>query len=332
LAFSKSFSSDLELKYPFAPRSRRFFETIPLDEVLASKDVVAQAKNRLLSSLARGKYEPTSTDTDLSSFFAGAFVACQDPVLTSKFSKKEAERAKEFFKEEKPEDKVVAMVECFGVAFQTERSDTDRASYSVPFERYLILVSKHELTKNPVWKLARQSLDKGVIRMSDNMLNDLFGDCAHAAISEGIRNLRRAPLPKQLIGVKMEVIQYAPSPKPRTNKGYMYIETLLQNPISDGRHRISWLILSPWAIAIRGLSDDQAIELIQNYVSAGGNMDSGIRRFIAYNVRRARRLGLMPPTLNKLKTEHPDVYALLPKEVVAAHSEAQQSGRKSTVR
>lgn len=332
MTFNKSSPSDLELRYPFTPRSRQFFDTVSLDEALTSKDVVAQAKNRLLNSLGRGKYEPTYTETDLSSFFAAAFVASQDPVLTSKFSKREAERSKEFFKEEKPKDKVVVMGECFGTAFQVAEANDGRANYSLPFEEYLAMDSKFELAKNLRWKLARQELDWGIIRMSDNLLNDFFGDCAHAAIADGVRNLHRAPLPKQLLGVKMEVIQYVPSPKPRTNKGYAYIETLLQHPVSDGRHRISWLILSPWAIAIRGLSDDEAIELIQNYVSAGGNVDSGIKRFIAYNVRRARRLGLMPPTLNKLKAEHPDVYALLPKEVVAASSEPQGPSRRSAAK
>jgi hypothetical protein len=43
-----------------------------------------------------------------------------------------------------------------------------------------------------------------------------------------------------------------------------------------------------------------------------------MRRFIEYNVRRARRNGLLPPTFSRLKSEHPDVYGLLPKEVITA--------------
>jgi len=35
-------------------------------------------------------------------------------------------------------------------------------------------------------------------------------------------------------------------------------------------------------------------------------------------VRRARRNGLMPPTLSTLKTEHPDLYSLLPADSLAA--------------
>ena len=320
MTFSRASPSDLELRYPFAPRSRQFFEAVSLDDILASKEVIAQTQNRLLNSLARAKYEPASTDTDLSSFFASALVACQDPVLTSKFSKKEAERAKGFFRAEKPGDKITIMAECFGIRLQEIDGSDRQAAYSTPFEGYLSLVSRYELAKNPTWKLARQALDRGIIRIGDNALNDLFGDCALAAISDGVRNLRKAPLPKQLAGVKADVIRYVPSPKPRTSKGYQYVEKLLESPLSDGRHRISWLVLSGWATNVRGMADDEAIELIQRYVSAGGNVDSGMKRFIAYNVRRARRLGLMPPTLAKLKAEHPDLYALLPKEVLAEES------------
>ena len=316
MTFSKSPLSDLELRYPFAPRSRQFFETVSLDEALASRDVVTQTQSRLLNSLSRGKYEPSFTDVDVSSFFAGALVASQDPVLASRFSKKEAERAKEFFREEKPKDKVAAMAECFGARLQEARADDRQVSYSLPFEGYLSLLSKFELGKIPRWKLARQELDNGVIRLTDNMLNDLFGDCALGAIADGVRNLRKAPLPKQLLGVKSEVVQYAPSPKPKTNKGYLYVETLLEHPVSDGRHRIVWLILAPYCVNVKKLDDADAIERIRRFVAAAGET-SAMRRFIEYNVRRARRNGLLPPTFSTLKTEHPDIFWLLPKEVTA---------------
>ena len=316
MTLGKPSLSDLELRYPFAPRSRQFFEKVSLDEALASKDVIAQTQNRLLNSLARAKYEPTFTDVDVSSFFAGALVASQDPVLASKFSKKEAERAKGFFREERPSDKVTAMAECFGVRLQEARVDDRRVSFFLPFEGYLSLLSKFELGRNPRWKLPRQELDGGTISVTENMLNDLFGDCALAAIADGVRNLRKAPLPRELVGVKSDVIQYAPSPKPKTNRGYLYVESLLEHPVSDGRHRITWLILAPYLVNVKKLDDADAIERIRRFVAAAGET-SAMRRFIEYNVRRARRNGLLPPTFSTLKTEHPDIYWLLPKEVTA---------------
>jgi hypothetical protein len=262
-----------------------------------------------------------SEQIEFSSFFFSALVAGQDPVLASRFSKKEGERSKEYFVGEKTSAKPAVISECFGVGVALLEEDGHRG-YAMPFERYLSLTSKYELVKNPKWKLVRQGLHKGVVHFSDNLLNDLFGDCAQAAIAEGVRNLRRASFPKQLQGVKLAVLRYVPTPRPRTNKGYLYVEDLLKHPaVTDGRHRLTWLVLSPWAANVKQLSDDEAVELIQGYVSAGGGVDSGMKRFIGYNVRRARRLGLMPPTLSKLRVEHPDLYALLPKEVLSSSPE-----------
>ena len=99
--------SDLELRYPFAPRSRKFFESIPVEEGLASQEVVEQAEKRLMSSLGRLKYEPHMSELiEFSSFFAAALVASQEGYLTSKFAKKEAERAKEYFVREDEKEKV----------------------------------------------------------------------------------------------------------------------------------------------------------------------------------------------------------------------------------
>jgi len=312
--------SDLELRYPFAPRSRKFFESIPVEDGLASSEVIGQTESRLLSSLGRVKYEPHISElVEFSSFFAAALVASQDPVLTSKFSKKEAERAKEFFVREEPKAKVGIMAECFGATPSLVDIADGRTSYSVSFESYLTLVSKYELPRNPKWKLARQELDRGTVYMGDNMLNDLFGDSALAVIADGVRNLRRGPFPKQLLGVKGDVIQYVPSPKPKTNKGYLYVEDLLAHPVSDGRHRLVWLVLAPYLVNVKKLDDETAIEKIRAFVAAAGETGA-MRRFIEYNVRRARRNGLLPPTFSTLKTEHPDVYWLLPKEVIGGEA------------
>jgi hypothetical protein len=176
--------SDLELRYPFAPKSRKFFESIPVEEGLASREVVAQAENRLLSALGRMKYEPHISELiEFSSFFAAALVASQDGVLTSRFSKKEAERAKQFFIREAPANKIVAMSECFGLQVWETDSGESQPRYALHFEGYLLLVSKYELAKSQKWKLTRQALEHGTVHMSGNLLNDFFGDCAQVAIS-----------------------------------------------------------------------------------------------------------------------------------------------------
>ncbi len=320
--------SDLELRYPFAPRSKKFFESIPVEEGLASGEVVGQTESRLLSALGRVKYEPHISELiEFSSFFAAALVASQDSVLASRFSKKEAERAKQFFMREGPKEKMSAVSECFGAQLREAEGDDRRLRYSVPFEGYLSLISKYELTKSVKWKLARQALESGTVYVGDNLLNDLFGDCAQTAIAEGVRNLRRAPFPKQLLEAKNMVMQYVPVQRVKTGKGYLYVEDLLKHPVSDGRHRLVWLVLAPYLVNVKKVDDEEAIGKIRGFVSVAGETRD-MKRFVEYNVRRARRNGLLPPTFSTLKTEHPDVYSLLPKEVLLAESTPRPKGAK----
>ncbi len=312
--------TELMVKYPFIPSSRKFFDTVPLDETLAGRDVLRQSESRLMSSLGRENYDPhLSKVVEFSSFFAAALVASQDGFLMSRFSKKEGERAKGFFVMERPVEKVSIVHQCFGLNVPYAGSIEERYAYSVRFEEYLALVSKHELTKFQKWKLARQPLWMGRIYFTENLLNDFFGDVAQKVIAEGVRNLRRAPFPKQLTEIKSRVLNFVPVPKVRPSRGYVYIDELMNHPVSDGRHRFVWLVLAPFLVNVKKLDQEEAIEKIKTYVSTTGEMRE-MKRFVEYNVRRAKRNGLMPPTLNKLKAEHPDLYVLLPKEVAGLQS------------
>lgn len=328
MSYRGSVLSEIEPRYPFAPKSRRFFETIPVGEGLTSRDVVQQAEVRLMNAIGRSAYEPHISElTEFSSFFAAAFVASQDDYLVSKFSKKEAERTREFFALEKGNSKVAVMAECFGTTLELVGSDGSQASYSLPFENYLALVSKYELSRQPKWKLARQALESGTVFVSDNLFNDLFGDCAQKAVADGARNLRKAPFPKQLSEVKAALAKYIPVGKSDRGKRYAYVDYLLGHPVADGRHRLTWLVLAPFLVNVKKLPDDEAIEKIRGFVAAGGE-SAGMRRFVEYNVRRARRNGLLPPTISTLRNEHPDLYSLLPKEALAMEASTKQKQAK----
>ncbi len=327
MTYGRPLLSDLELRYPFASKSRKFFEAIPVEEGLSSSEVVGHSETRLMNALGRGAYAPHMSElVEFLSFFAGAFVASQDSVLTSKYSKKEAERAKAFFSKENSDAKVFAMSECFGTTVRPAGGEV-QMKYTMPFEAYLALFSKCELEKFPEWKLVRQELAGGTVQMTDNILNDFFEKCAQAAIAEGVRNLRRAQLPKSLSAVKANVMRYVPVPKPRGGKDYEYVEDLLKHPVSDGRHRLVWLVLAPYLINVKKLEDEDAIERIRGFVAAAGE-SSELKRFVEYNVKRARRNGLLPPRFSTLRAEHPDIYGLLPKEVITSVSSSSNTAKK----
>jgi len=318
LPYSAPVLTELELRYPFIAQSRKFFESMPMEEGLESREVVQQAGSRLMNALGRANYEPHLSEfIEFSSFFAAALVASQDGFLTSKFAKKEGERSKGFFVRETPESKAAVMKECFSVSVGLEAKTNERPSYSIRFEEYIPLVTRTELVKASKWKLARQPLEEGVIRLTDNMLNDLFGECAQAIIAEGTKNLRRGAFPRVLTELRDSLVRYVPTQKPRSTRGYAYVEELLKHPVSDGRHRLVWLVLAPYLVNVKKVDNEEAIEKIRAFVSVAGET-ADMRRFVEYNVRRARRNGLLPPTFSTLRQEHPDLYSLLPSDALTA--------------
>ncbi len=310
--------SELETHYPFTPRSRKFFEAIPVEEGLASRDVLEHVEGRLMNAIGRTGYQPHLSELiEFSSFFVAALVAGQDQYLTAKFGRKEAERSRGYFMKESPAAKAAILADCFGVPASVVGVQESRQSFSMTFGDYLALTSKYELTKLGIWKLSRQSLRGGTVYLTDNLLNDLFGDAAERAIMEGTRNLRRGTFPKQLAEIREHVLRYVPAPKPRSGRGYAYVEELLKHPVSDGRHRLVWMVLAPYLVNVKKVDDAEAIERIRGFVSVAG-YNSDMKRFVEYNVKRAKRNGLMPPTFSTLKQEHSDIYSLLPQQVVAS--------------
>lgn len=311
--------SQVMVRYPFTPVSRRFFDKLPIEESFSSSEVLRQSESRLLGALKRKRYEPHMSELiEFSSFFVSALVASQDQFLGQVFAERESASAKDFFIRERSQDKIVILRECFETTVSS--SQDFGCSYSMKVEAYLRASTKFEL-KAQRWRLVNRPLSAGTVYFTENDLNDFFGALSEKMIQGGVKNLRRVAFPKQLVQVREVVIPYLPPPKTKSSRGYLYIEELLSHPVGDGRHRLTWLVLAPYLINVKNLEEADAVEKIRSFVAAKGET-SPMKRFIEYNVRRAKRNGLMPPTLSKLKTEHPDIYALLPREITAKYRSA----------
>ena len=268
----------------------------------------------MLAAIGKVRYEPHISElTEFSSFFVSVLVAGQNAYLTQRFAEKEGDSAKRSFMKERPSEKLTVFRECFGSSIDPEGRQTPHG-YNIRVEDYLTVFAKFELGKIQRWRLANQSFSMGVVRLSENGLSDLFGALAEGAIREGVTNVKRGPFPRELAGLRDRIIPLLPPQKTRPRTGFLYIEELLKHPVPDGRHRFSWLVLAPYAVNVLKLSDQEAVEKIRAFVAAHGESQE-MKRFIEYNVKRSRRNGLMPPSLNKLRTEHPDLYALLPNEI-----------------
>jgi hypothetical protein len=302
------------VRYPFTPFSRRFFDKLSIEESFSSSEVLRQAENRLLNSIGRVRYEPHMSELiEFSSFFVAALVASQEVYLGQKFARTESDSAKRLFIREKPIEKQVLLRDCFDVKLTRLGPEVTGYEYGMRVEDYLKATTHFEL-KSQFWRLVNRPLSNGVVYLAENGVNDLFGDLSEKMIYGGVKNLRKVPFPKQLTQVREALLPFLPPPVVKSTRGYLYVEDLLSHPVSDGRHRLTWLVLAPYLVNVKKLEEEQAVEKIRAFVAAKGET-SAMKRFIEYNVKRAKRNGLMPPTLSKLKAEHPDIYALLPKEM-----------------
>src|SRR2546425_12738110 len=102
--------TDMMLRYPFVHHSRRFFDSIPIEESFSSREVVRQAEMRLMSALGRGNYEPHITElAEFSSFFVSAFVASQECPLAGRYAQREGERSRGVDEREEARDKATVI-------------------------------------------------------------------------------------------------------------------------------------------------------------------------------------------------------------------------------
>ncbi|MGH9920814.1 MAG: hypothetical protein ACRD6W_18340, partial [Nitrososphaerales archaeon] len=251
------------------------------------------------------------------SYFVAVLASKNEPFLTQALARTEAARAHALFVKEKPPQQMISLFNeavglQFQIGFETLRGGEVRTVITCPFENYLEVATEYELTREPKWQLVNMSLKGGFVYFSVNNIKDLFAALVQGLMISGMRSLRSAPVPDFVQSLVDEFRPLIPRPPPRQQNQFDYIKRLLEHPITDGRHRVIWLILAPYFTTVRGMDEASATEAVLGYIG-----DARYKQFIRYNVRRAMRSGLFPLSEQSIRTKHPDVMAVLPKGVLA---------------
>ncbi|MDA4117790.1 MAG: hypothetical protein OK455_05545 [Thaumarchaeota archaeon] len=325
------------VKYPFLRSARDFLVSYPLDEVVKSvyRPILDQARYRLslavknpnfdvqnVRLLGYQSYERRTRDTrnpeeviEFYSYFVAVLASKNEPYLTLALARTEAARAKTFFVKETPVQMTSLLREAVGLEMTIQKGDQSGRgdiAISCPFERYLEVTTEYELTREPRWQLVNMQLNAGLVSFSVNDVRDLFAALVQGLMISGMRSLRSQPLPAFVQSIVDEFRPLIPRPPPRQRTQFDYIGRLLEHPITDGRHRVIWLILAPYFTTVKGMDETSAAEAVLSYIG-----DARYKQFIRYNVRRAMRSGLFPLSEQSIRQKHPDVLAVLPKGVVA---------------
>ena len=246
------------------------------------------------------------------SFFVAVRGAAKDPYLMPCLAKSEAQSSKAFFIKETSEDAVQIFQEATDLTFKRGPEGT----LDCPVETYLAFGSQQDLFRDPNWKLGnclRFTLSDGVVHLNQNLIRDLFASSVNSLTASGMKALRLQPVPADIMLLVRQLEPLIPRREPSSRANYDYIEKVLKHKPSDGRHRLSWLVLSPYLTNIKGMDENSAIETIMAYLG-----DSKYKQYVRSEVRRAARQGILPPSLSTLKSRHRDLYEIIEKEVLVA--------------
>jgi DNA primase large subunit len=317
-------------RYPFMSAAESYLRQVGFTlEDAAAQPILSRSKERILSAIERRKVDLNLSDTDreIISFYVAMLIVkgAASNWLNRVFARAEGERAKEAFKQEEEGSVCNIINNLFGMnlevvkrlPFLVDEATAPRIKFVAPVSSYLQVTSELQQLDNPRLALIENYVDGGKIYLTREKLIDLIRDQFSALVLKNLRRMQSpTKLPKELLDAIEEMKSRVPKPSGQpSSTRFQYIEKILQTNIQDGRHRILWLILPPYMVNVKHMSEDEALEAIKSYMERCGWREPRAERIIRYNVRRAKRIGLMPPTLERLEQTSPGLYKIITESI-----------------
>lgn len=172
--------------------------------------------------------------------------------------------------------------------------------FAIPFEKLLTISPRGD-----EFALVHRSLERGLVYLS----RDEMAAAAEGAMEKAIaRNLpiRASELPKEIVSysrnIKLPAINLGL--KPEKSGTYRWIEKVLATPIPDVRHRTVNLVLAPYLVNVKGMSEDEAAAIILGYIERCKEINPETRvnsTYVKYQCRYAKAKGMRPLSFERAK-------------------------------
>ena len=178
-----------------------------------------------------------------------------------------------------------------------EEADT---GFVTDFEKYLMLSPR-----TPAFSLVHQKLAKGKVYISRAIAARIIETSAASSIARNLP-IKPSEIPKKVL----EYSKAVRLPKQKisvlkaNSPSYSWIDKLLATPIPDVRHRTVNLVLAPYLVNVKGLSEDEAAKVINDYIERCKQINPDTRingTYIAYQCKYAKAKGLRPLSYTKAK-------------------------------
>ena len=96
---------------------------------------------------------------------------------------------------------------------------------------------------------------------------------------------------------------------------YSWVERLIESGVPDGRSRLILYVVSRYLLNVKGLDVDEAFEVVKAFIARSceryGNCSKIYDSWIRNVLRHVKRGGWKPWSLERIKREDPELYAVV---------------------
>lgn len=290
---------DFAYKYPFSKEAR---DVIASSAQALDESAIKNGRIRLEEDLHSGNLSYYRTNLDevkrayvLSYVYSRMLVSAisNSKMHLHRYVSAEAMRVSSALQEENMPNLLKLMSELgMEMSYKDEK-------FIIKFTKFLSLSSRSD--KLP---LVKQELDKGLVYLPKEKAISLMESAVAAEIRKKLP-IPGSDLPKRVIeeakSVKLPQIKLNVEIK---EGSYKWIERILNTPIADVRHRTVNLILAPYLTNVKGLSEEEAANIILDYIEKCKQLNPDTRinsSYIKYQCKYSKAKGMRPLSLERAR-------------------------------
>ena len=300
---------DEAYRAPYSAAAKDIIASLNLDKVEhtfldTARDHLIEISKLVQNGRMRRRMKFTETSMDsIKLNYVKAYAYCRmllsaikDAELIEYFATAEASRSASAV-QSLPEQSLIRIMDSIGLAASPTPARFGDA-YSMKLADFLRAVGDNEGIS-----LSNYPVSKGFVYLSKSQLIPLIRDVSMARIKAGLP-IDQQNIPKEVVSYAKEV-NISKKYKYHTSfKGETWIDRLLQNPISDVRHRTVNIILAPYLVNTKGMDVDSAAKIINEYIERCKKINPATDitpSYVKYQCNYAKRRGLKPMSFENAK-------------------------------
>ncbi len=285
-------------KYPFSAEAKSIVGSQKYTSAQIMDKYVDMAKTRLEEAFSKGRLEYKNIaygklDYVIGYAYARMLVSASgNRAGIVKYAAAEASRSKAAVENSDSMD-VLLLSEELGLG-----AKSDGSTFNIRFDLFL-----GYMCSTPGFSLSNFRLHDGHVMLDGHEMASLLESAMFKEILKGLP-IKHSDLPQRITAAARSVAQPMITIRSVSAGSRAWIEKLIETPIPDVRHRVVNLVLAPYLINVKGMSEDDAFKVISAYIEKCRELDPNTRindPYIRYQCAYAKRKGLKPLSLVRAK-------------------------------